>query len=116
MWRKLLGLGKESSTTSIDNPYGIDTDANFCPACGQEYRAGFDTCADCGVSLMPGTEKLAQLRQQDTGGEEYSMEISAADQLVAIQTGKLGYIKPLQQLLKKEQVPSLLVSVDGAKG
>ena len=116
MLRRLFGLGKESGMTSIDNPYGIDTDSNFCPSCGQEYRAGFDTCADCGVALMPGTEKLAQLRQQDEGAEEYSMEISAADKLVAIQTGKLGYIKPLQHLLKKEKVPSLLASVDGSKG
>ena len=116
MWRRLFGLGKQSSTTAIDNPYGIDTDSNFCPACRQEYRAGFDTCADCGVGLMPGAEKLAQLRQQDEGVEEYSMEISAADELVAIQTGKLGYLKPLQQVLRKEQVPSLLASVGASKG
>lgn len=24
----------------------------FCPQCGGEYRAGFNTCADCGVSLV----------------------------------------------------------------
>jgi hypothetical protein len=25
-----------------------------CPRCGADYRPGFDTCADCGVPLVPG--------------------------------------------------------------
>jgi hypothetical protein len=25
-----------------------------CPRCGAEYRPGFDTCADCGLPLVPG--------------------------------------------------------------
>ena len=116
MFSKLFGLGKESGKTSIDNRYGIDTDSNYCPDCGEEYRAGFDTCADCGVALISGTDKLAQLRQQDGGAQEYSMEISGADELVAIQTGKLGYLKPLQQVLRKAQVPSMLASGSASKG
>ena len=25
----------------------------FCPQCRTDYREGFDTCTDCGVSLVP---------------------------------------------------------------
>ena len=28
--------------------------ASHCPACGAEYRPGFDTCADDGTRLVPG--------------------------------------------------------------
>ena len=54
MFRKLFGLDKPASEPSEPNRYGIDTDSNYCPDCGEEYRAGFDTCADCGVALRPG--------------------------------------------------------------
>lgn len=44
------------------------------------------------------------------------MEISAADQLVTIQSGKLNYLKPLQQLLKAGYVPSILAGDPASKG
>lgn len=28
--------------------------ASHCPRCNAEYRPGFDTCADCGIALVPG--------------------------------------------------------------
>jgi hypothetical protein len=30
------------------------TPAAYCPNCGAEYRAGFDTCLDCGSELLRG--------------------------------------------------------------
>lgn len=33
---------------------GVDEAASHCPNCLAEYRAGFTTCADCGVELAPG--------------------------------------------------------------
>ena len=44
------------------------------------------------------------------------MDISTDDELVTIQTGKLGYMKSLQHILKSEQVPSLLASENASKG
>ncbi|MGH2723075.1 MAG: DUF2007 domain-containing protein [Actinomycetota bacterium] len=32
----------------------LNAAAAHCPACGTEYRAGFDTCADDGTPLVPG--------------------------------------------------------------
>ncbi len=116
MFRKLFGLDKSAGEPPEANRYGIDTDSNFCPDCGQEYRAGFDTCADCGVRLISGVEKLDELKQQDTGTASYSMDISNDDELITIQVGKLGYIKSLQQILKNEQVPSLIASENDSKG
>ncbi|MBT8347377.1 MAG: hypothetical protein KJO28_13855 [Desulfofustis sp.] len=116
MFRRLFGLDKPASESSESNRYGIDTDSNYCPECGEEYRAGFDTCADCGVALISGIKKLDEVRQQDTGPSSYSMDISTDDDLIAIHTGKLGYIKSLQHILKSEQVPSLLASENASKG
>ena len=116
MFRKLFGLDKSNGESPEPNRYGIDTDANYCPDCGEEYRAGFDTCADCGVPLISGVAKLDEARRQDPGAPSYSMDISTADELVTIQTGKLGYIKSLQHILKSEQVPSLLASENSSKG
>jgi hypothetical protein len=30
--------------------------ASYCPLCSAEYRAGFSTCADCGVPVLPFSE------------------------------------------------------------
>ena len=116
MFWKLFGLEKPAGEPSEPNRYGIDTDSNYCPDCGEEYRAGFDTCADCGVPLISGTAKLDEARQQDPGEPSSSMDISTDDDLITIQTGKLGYIKSLQHILKNDKVPSLLVSENASKG
>ena len=33
---------------------------SHCPRCLAEYRAGFDTCADCGVALVPGPAPVTE--------------------------------------------------------
>jgi len=116
MFRKFFGLDKPAADHSEPNRYGIDTESNYCPDCGEEYRAGFHTCADCGVALISGVQKLEEARQQDPGVPFYSMAISTDDELVTIHTGKLGYVKSLQHILKSEQVPSLLASGTEKKG
>ena len=116
MLRRLFSLDRSPAKSAAHKHGDIDTDSNYCPQCGAEYRAEIETCADCGVALIPGVEKLANLRQQDAGAQTYSMEISAADQLVTIQSGKLTYLKPLQQLLKAGYVPSILAGDPASKG
>jgi hypothetical protein len=41
----------------------INMAAAHCPACGAEYRAGFDVCADCGLALEPGAAPAAEDEQ-----------------------------------------------------
>jgi hypothetical protein len=44
------------------------------------------------------------------------MKISVEDELVTLQTGKLGSLKPLQQLLKSDYIPSMLAGDSISKG
>ena len=116
MFRRLFGLGKSGQEAADNNQYDIEADCNYCPKCGDEYRAEIKTCPACSIALESGSEKLAILRQQETGSPSRSMEISADDELVAVQIGKLGDLKPLQQLLKAAYVPSLLSGDNASKG
>lgn len=116
MLRKLFGIGRSGGNEADNNPYNIDTDCNYCPKCEEEYRAEIKTCASCSVPLMPGSEKLAILRRQETDVHSDFQEITADDELVTLQTGKLLDLKELQQLLKKAHIPSMLAGEDMSKG
>ena len=37
-----------------------DGPTTHCPNCLAEYRPGFDTCADCGVMLVPGPAPVTE--------------------------------------------------------
>jgi hypothetical protein len=37
-----------------------DRSTTHCPNCLAEYRPGFDTCADCGVALVPGPAPVTE--------------------------------------------------------
>lgn len=54
--------------------------------------------------------------KQETGAPSEYIAISAEDELVALQTGKLSSLKPLQQLLKADYIPSLLSGDNSSKG
>ena len=116
MFRRLFSLGRPGEEAAESNHCGIDADCNYCPKCGDEYRAEIPSCPACLVPLIAGSEKVALVKQQETGPPPHSTEISAADELATIQTGKLGYLKPLQQLLKAEYVPSILAGDNPSKG
>lgn len=34
-------------------PASDATAVSYCPLCSEEYRLGFDSCAECGVRLEP---------------------------------------------------------------
>ena len=87
---------------------GFEEQCNYCPQCGEAYRAEIEHCAACSVRLISGSEKLTLEGRRESAPSPHAMEISADDELVAIQHGKLGQLKPLQQLLKADHVPSIL--------
>jgi hypothetical protein len=37
-----------------------DRSTSYCPNCLAEYRPGFDTCADCGVTLVRGPAPVTE--------------------------------------------------------
>ena len=47
----------------------------FCPQCGDEYRAGFTQCADCGVTLVDAAAPEDDRRRAN----EYSRPFRASD-------------------------------------
>jgi len=49
----------------------------FCPQCRTEYREGFDTCTDCGVSLV--SELPPEVAPEYLEFEEILISLSGSD-------------------------------------
>ena len=89
-----------------------DPDLKYCPRCDDEYREDMTTCAACEVTLITGSEKIAQEQKRDDKLAARSMELSSDDNLANIRKGPLGEMKQLQTVLAAEKIPSLIVSTD----
>lgn len=66
----------------------------FCPKCGEEYRAGFDMCADCGVPLVaeePGPEPREK---------QPEIELSTV-----LETSDAGLVAVAKSLLEDAEIP-----------
>lgn len=109
----ILGSGEK---TAGGNQADIEEDCNYCPQCGDAYRAEIKTCAACSVALISGSEKLAALSPDETASPPHDMSISADDELVTIQEGKLGQLKTTRHLLKAAFIPSIFAGDNTAKG
>jgi hypothetical protein len=118
MLKKLFGFGKAAIKAKDQDAvsYGVDVEMNYCPSCGDEYRADIEQCVTCKVALISGREKLEQKRQKVEAFNGRSMDISADDELVTIKNGKLRDLKPYQILLAKERIPALLTGESGGCG
>ncbi len=89
----------------------IDPELNYCPQCGDEYRADFPICAACEVKLVDGATRMAQLTGQVK--PQSIQSLSPDDELVAIRKGSLLDIKRLQTILKEGGIPSLIIGEGG---
>lgn len=96
--------------------HGIDPELNYCPACGDEYRADIDTCAVCNIALISGPDKLAGLQAAQQAFGARSMEITPEDELVNIRKGPLKDMKALRRLLAAERIPALLAGDEDGCG
>lgn len=88
--------------------YIIDPDLQYCPQCRDEYRAGIELCAACGIELLSGRQMLALTEEQNNRLVARSREISEQDELVDILKGQVINVKSVQSLLKREGFPSIL--------
>lgn len=91
----------------------IDPDLKYCPKCKDEYRAEIVLCADCGVTLLKGSEMLsnknpAQIRKDSRRGE-----LKAGEELVVIHKGALNELKAIEKELKTENIGVLLSKEGG---
>jgi hypothetical protein len=104
-------FGKKNKQGAADHPrliQGVDSTMNYCPRCGDEYRADITSCAGCKVPLISGEVKLAQVLEDQEARDERSMELVAGDELVTIRKGSVNDIKSLKKLLATDRIPSLI--------
>ena len=69
----------------------------FCPQCGEEYRAGFDMCADCGVPLV--TERP----EPELKKNQSKIKLSTI-----LETSDLGLITVAKSLLEAKEIPFMV--------
>ncbi len=91
----------------------IDPELKYCPSCDEEYRVEIELCASCNVTLLSGSERLAQEEAVQKQRASRSMTISNSDELASIRKGSLHDMKQLQTILANENIPSLLAGEAG---
>lgn len=102
---KTAGSSPRTGHALID---GIDPDLNYCPSCGDEYRADTQSCVSCNIALIDGREKLRRMEKTRQDLSRRSMDISIEDDLISVRKGSLNDMKYLRKLLISEGVPALL--------
>lgn len=69
----------------------------FCPSCGDEYRAGFDRCATCGVRLV---ERLPPEDDPIAAAEPYEL-------VTVLETGDQSLIAVAKSVLDGAGIPCI---------
>jgi hypothetical protein len=87
---------------------GIDPGLQYCPKCGDEYRAGIVRCAACQVDLISGAQQIALVHGREQQKFKRSMEITAGDKLVTLRRGQIQDMKYFQKLLADERIPAVI--------
>jgi len=82
----------------------IDPECNYCPRCGDEYRADIRTCAACAVDLLSGAHLLAQ----ETKRQQAPATIAPDEAVVTVRKGPLLHMKALQAALLGRGLPALV--------
>lgn len=108
--------GDRSQQTEHQLIDGVDPDLNYCPSCGDEYRADIASCVTCNITLISGREKLVRMEQTRQELSQRSMDISMEDDLISIRKGSLNDMKYLRKLLISERVPALLAGDESSCG
>jgi hypothetical protein len=91
----------------------MDDESSYshCPNCLAEYRAGFDTCADCGIPLVHGPAPVtAAYAPEHTKGHRHPTEDRNEVPVVLCQIPQIE----AQILVGKLQAASLVAAVDEA--
>ena len=94
----------------------FDPELCYCPQCKDEYRAGIERCAVCGVLLLSGSVMLARHQEQMNRFANRRGPLMEGEELIAIQKGPLGDLSRLQKLLENEKIGTLLKGDDSACG
>lgn len=87
----------------------IYPDLQYCPQCGDEYRAEISHCAVCRIVLMSGRQRLQQEEERRAVLENRSVAIQEGEDLVLVYQGPLADIKALQEVLLAQRIGSLVL-------
>jgi len=69
----------------------------FCPKCSEEYRTGFDVCADCGVQLVD------EQPEPEPERDRHDIELSTV-----LETSDAGLIAIAKSLLEDAEIPFMV--------
>lgn len=94
------------------NPRDIDPELNYCPRCGDEYRAEITTCAACGVDLVLGRTILAATTATEADISNI-MPIGPDETVVSVRRGPVRQIRELRDFLWSRGLPSLIFKEQG---
>lgn len=114
IFSKMMKKGEEEDSSAVST--GFYSEMNYCPVCGDEYRADRTKCAACDIALITGTEQLVRIKEKEQLLAGRSMDISTDDELVTLRKGALKDVKHLQGLLVKERIPSILAGDEQSCG
>ncbi len=106
---KIFGRGRADEGRADGRPEEV-AQLLICPSCGDEYRAGFHSCAACGCELVGttgGSSGAGGTRQEERGGE--LVEITAGEEVLTIRQAPLAEGKRLRRLLGRHGIAALLV-------
>jgi hypothetical protein len=94
----------------------IDPELKYCPQCKDEYRAEISHCATCTQPLVLGHKVLEQQALEAARKTAQRRPLRPGEPLVSITSGAVLQIQQLQNILKKEGIPSLAASEDSRCG
>lgn len=93
-------------------PPTIDPELQYCPLCGDEYRAEIQTCASCGVALIRGQGLLRQEAMRQPGGDA-AAPIGADEPVATIHKGPMLQVKALQAFLRDQGISARVATESG---
>ncbi|OGR07126.1 MAG: hypothetical protein A2511_11245 [Deltaproteobacteria bacterium RIFOXYD12_FULL_50_9] len=93
-----------------------DPELCYCPKCNDEYRAGIELCAACGVALLTGKDMLLRHQAEISRLTNRRGALKEDDELIAIQKGPLGDLSRLQKRLEAERIGTMLKGDESACG
>jgi len=88
--------------------FRIEPEFQYCPQCNDEYRAGIEECASCGVQLISGSQMLEVMERKNNRRAGRSAQITPDDQVVDILKGAVLNVKQLQARLAREGFQSIV--------
>ncbi|MEN8140496.1 MAG: hypothetical protein ABFR97_04660 [Thermodesulfobacteriota bacterium] len=86
-----------------------DDDLKYCPQCHDEYRAEIESCAACGLLLLPGAEMAALGRQEQAQVQARKGELRDDDEIITIHKGGLAELRHLEKVFKAENIGVIIM-------